>query len=133
MEGTKEIFASFSFSTSTTTFAKNKNTKQTTTQKTLPSTNQSMDPFKVVTEVAATTGSNHMKEMFNKWKEETLSTNSIRNWSIFCSKAKLSFPRLGEIPSRVQTNLKYFQMNYIIVFAVIALYSMLAFVSLFCF
>jgi len=81
---------------------------------------------KTAAEAVAAAGTNRIKEIFSKWKQDTLSTNSLRSWSVFCSKTKFSFPKVTEAPQRLKTNLTYFQTNYIVVFGLIVLYSIIS-------
>lgn len=75
-------------------------------------------------EVVAQVGTNRLKEMFSKWKNERM--QSMKSWSLFCDKTKLSFPKITDIVSRLKSNLIYFQTNYVIVFLVLGIYSMYA-------
>jgi len=75
--------------------------------------------------VVATAGTNRIKEMFNKWKDENLSLKSMRSWSAFCDKTKFSLPKVTELWSRLRNNLTYFQTNYIAVFLILVVYCII--------
>jgi hypothetical protein len=79
---------------------------------------------KEATEAVAAAGTNRLKEMFLRWKDETFSFKSMRSWSVFCDRSKLSLPKVGDIFVRVKSNLVHFQTNYVIIFVLLVVYSM---------
>eukprot|EP01118_Nematostelium_gracile_P007422 TRINITY_DN2419_c0_g1_i1.p1 TRINITY_DN2419_c0_g1~~TRINITY_DN2419_c0_g1_i1.p1 ORF type:complete len:180 (+),score=46.80 TRINITY_DN2419_c0_g1_i1:154-693(+) len=73
----------------------------------------------------AAAGTNKIKEMFTKWKEENFTNRSMRSWTVFCSKNKFSVPKVADIANRLKTNFIYFQINYVCIFGLLTLYAIL--------
>eukprot|EP01114_Cavostelium_apophysatum_P007105 TRINITY_DN1881_c0_g1_i1.p1 TRINITY_DN1881_c0_g1~~TRINITY_DN1881_c0_g1_i1.p1 ORF type:complete len:188 (+),score=15.34 TRINITY_DN1881_c0_g1_i1:198-761(+) len=73
----------------------------------------------------AAAGTNRIKEMFTTWKNENLSMKSLRSWSQFSDKTKFGLPKVMEVPSRLKTNVMYFQTNYIAVFLILVIYCII--------
>jgi len=85
-----------------------------------------MDPITSQAAAAvASAGTSRVKEIFTTWKNENLNLKSMRTWGGFCDKTKLSLPKVTEIHIRLKSNLMYFQTNYIAVFALLLLYSII--------
>ena len=87
-------------------------------------------------EMATQIGTNKIKELWTTWRSDRL--KSMKSWGQFCDKTKFSFPKLTELHLRLkvteyvfqftkkitQSNVTFFQTNYIILFLVFCVYSM---------
>mmetsp|Transcript_1849 Transcript_1849/g.2658 ORF Transcript_1849/g.2658 Transcript_1849/m.2658 type:complete len:244 (+) Transcript_1849:70-801(+) len=62
-------------------------------------------------------------ETVSRWREKPL--ESVRPWGEFFDRQRLGVPRPTEIRQRTSQNLAYFQTNYLILFFVLAIYSVL--------
>jgi len=60
---------------------------------------------------------------FSSWKEERFKT--LRPFGDFIRKDKMSVPKITEIPQRIKMNFVYFQTNYLLIFFILSLYSVL--------
>jgi len=74
-------------------------------------------------EVGATVARNRLQEMLSSWKNERM--KSMQSWSLFFDRKKLAMPKVVDIPSRMKSNVVHFQTNYIILFFVLCIYSIL--------
>eukprot|EP01117_Protostelium_nocturnum_P015624 TRINITY_DN6075_c0_g1_i1.p1 TRINITY_DN6075_c0_g1~~TRINITY_DN6075_c0_g1_i1.p1 ORF type:complete len:245 (+),score=90.91 TRINITY_DN6075_c0_g1_i1:194-928(+) len=68
-------------------------------------------------------GYNNLKEKFVSWKSENVNMRRMKNWSQFTNKAAFSLPKPQDVPSRLKSNLIYFQTNYIGILIILSLYS----------